>query len=83
MHNGKGSIIVKSLTDPEFNPKHNKVVVYTASGVKLQNKREGGTKYIQSTTSEDYISKMTMLQQGMIISPTLSDKSTYMVLGGF
>ena len=83
MHNGKGSIIVKSLTDPEFNPKHNKVVVYTASGVKLQNKREGGTKYIQSTTSEDYISKMTMLQQGLIISPTLSDKSTYMVLGGF
>lgn len=83
MHNGKGSIIVKSLTDPEFNPKHNKVVVYTASGVKLQNKREGGTKYISSTTSEDYISKMTMLQQGLIISPTLSDKSTYMVLGGF
>ena len=83
IHNGKGSIIVKSLTDPEFNPKHNKVVVYTASGVKLQNKREGGTKYIQSTTSEDYISKMTMLQQGLIISPTLSDKSTYMVLGGF
>lgn len=83
IHNGKGSIIVKSLTDPEFNPKHNKVVVYTASGVKLQNKREGGTKYIESTTSEDYISKMTMLQQGLIISPTLSDKSTYMVLGGF
>ena len=79
----EGSVIAKQLLNPTFNPQHNKIELHTSSGVKISNKREGGTKYIQSNAREDYLSKTQMLQQGDIILPTLSDKSTYISIAGF
>lgn len=79
----RGSVMAKQLLDPNFNPQHNKIEVRTSSGVKISGRREGGTKYIQSNAREDYLSKVEMLAEGDIISPTLSDKSTYMSISGF
>ena len=53
----EGSVIAKQLLNPTFNPQHNKIELHTSSGVKISNKREGGTKYIQSNAREDYLSK--------------------------
>ena len=78
----RGSVIVKSLMDPTFNPKHDKLKLSTSSGIKRVGSRDGGTKYAKMTAREDWINKAEILANGHIIFPTLSDKSTWFYLNG-
>lgn len=81
--NGEGSIIAKNVLDPNFNPTHDRVKLATFEGIKLSSSNTGGTKYAEITSREDWLSKAAILQNGNIIFPTLSDKSTWFYLLGF
>ena len=78
----KGSVIVKQLMDPTFNPKHDRLKLSTSSGIKRVGSRDGGTKYAKMTAREDWLNKAEILANGHIIFPTLSDKSTWFYLNG-
>jgi len=78
----RGSVIVKTLMDPTFNPNHNKLSLANSSGIKRVDSRDGGTKYVKMTAREDYLSKAEILSSGAIIFPTLSGKSTWFYLRG-
>lgn len=73
-----GSIIMKAIQ----NRKALNIKGYTYIGFKTDNKGDQGSEYTEESTAEDYIAKLTMLQQGYLIFPTLSDKSTWMILDG-
>lgn len=77
-----GSIVMKTLLDPNFNPTHDKLVLSTSSGVKLGVSNNLGKKYSEISSRDDVLSKMAILQEGHIIFPTLSDKSTWFFLKG-
>lgn len=77
-----GSLIAKAVLDEKFNPNHNRITLHTSSGLKSQQSRDGGVKYADITEREDYISKATILRDGHIVFPTLSDKSTWFYLSG-
>lgn len=51
-------------------------------GFKTDKRSDDGSDYFQISKREDYVSKATILQQGGIIMPTLSDKKTWMYLYG-
>ena len=55
---------------------------FTYIGFKTDNKGDQGSEYTEESTVEDYIAKMTMLQQGYLIFPTLADKGTWMLING-
>ena len=78
----EGSIIIRNVLDKNFNPRHNRLVLSTSSGVKLNIAGNGGTKYSEITVVEDWLSKAAILQDGHIIFPTLSDKATWFFLRG-
>lgn len=80
---GKGSIIAETLADKDFNPEHNKIQLATFEGVRLNVSKSGGNKYAEISSREDWLSKARILQDGYIIFPTLSDKSTWFYLMGF
>ena len=80
---GKGSIIAETLADKDFNPEHNKIQLATFEGVRLNVSKSGGNKYSEISSREDWLSKARILQDGYIIFPTLSDKSTWFYLMGF
>lgn len=71
-----GSIIMKAIA----NKKPLDMNTYTYIGFKTDNKGDQGSEYTDESTIEDYMAKMTMLQQGYLIFPTLADKGTWMVL---
>ena len=73
-----GSIILKAIQER----KALNIKGYTYIGFKTDNKGDQGSEYTEASTAEDYIAKLTMLQQGYLIFPTLSDKSTWMVMDG-
>jgi len=73
-----GSIILKAIA----NKKKIKINTYTYIGFKTDNKQDQGSEYTDESTVEDYIAKLTMLQQGYLIFPTLADKGTWMLMDG-
>jgi hypothetical protein len=50
---------------------------FTDSGYESDNKSDYGSDFMQMTNSEDVINKMTMLLDGCIVPPTISNKKTY------
>lgn len=78
-----GSIIAKSLLNTDFNKNHNKIIVETEGGSKQQFGSRNSVKFSEMAKREDYLSRMQKLTDGLIIFPTLSDKSTYMSIKGF
>ena len=79
----RSSIIAKQVSSVDFNPKHDRIKLATYEGIKLNTSDNGGTKYSEITAREDWLSKARLLQDGNIIFPTLSDKSTWFYLLGF
>ena len=73
-----GSIILKALANREAI----NINTYTYIGFKTDNKGDQGSEYTDESTVEDYIAKLTMLQQGYLIFPTLADKGTWMLMDG-
>ena len=73
-----GSIILKAIQNRE--PLH--MEGFTYIGFKTDNKGDQGSEYTDESTVEDYMAKLTMLQQGYLIFPTLADKSTWMLMNG-
>lgn len=78
----EGSVIIRAALDKAFNANHDRFLLCTSSGVKLNIAGNGGTKYSEITVVEDWLSKASILQDGHIIFPTLSDKSTWFFLKG-
>ena len=89
---GIGSQIVKhylSQQDPNSDAQtpqstkiKDKIEVCTISGFKTNKHDDEGSDYFEMTKREDYIAKATILQEGYIMFPTLSDKKTWMFLKG-
>ena len=75
--NGKeiGSLVFK-------NRKHNKIHAMTYIGSKGNMRGDKGTEYSKQTFVDDYYTKLEALSEGYFVFPTLSDKSTYLMLSG-
>lgn len=73
-----GSLILKHV----LTPGRSVIKLKTSSGVRVSNDFSGGVAYNEITEREDYLAKMAILQDGGIIFPTLSDKSTWFYLSG-
>lgn len=73
-----GSIILRAIQ--ERKPLH--IEGFTYIGFKTDNKGDQGSEYTDTATIEDYIAKLSMLQQGYLIFPTLADKGTWMLMNG-
>ena len=74
----QGSIILKAIAQR----KDQFIQAHTYIGFKTDNRGDQGSEYTDEATVEDYIAKMTMLQDGYMIFPTLADKGTWMILSG-
>lgn len=74
----QGSIILKAIKQR----KTQYLQAHTYIGFKTDNRGDTGSEYTEEATIEDYIAKMTMLQSGYMIFPTLADKGTWMILSG-
>jgi hypothetical protein len=75
----EGSILLKGIlrNDP------NQVLVgHTYIGFKTDNKGDTGSEYTEEATVDDYMAKLSMLQEGYMVFPTLADKSTWMIISG-
>jgi hypothetical protein len=73
-----GSIIIKHY----LNKKRSNLQLQTFIGAKRDDVHDGGTKYTKIAKREDYLSKATILENGGLLFPTLSDKSTWFYLTG-
>ena len=51
-------------------------------GFKTDKRSDQGSDYFEISKREDYVSKATILENGHIIMPTLSDKKTYFYIDG-
>lgn len=74
----RGSIILKKI----LNQKDLELKLHTYIGFKTDNFNDNGSAYNDQTTVQDYMAKLSMLQQNYFVFPTLSDKSTYVVISG-
>lgn len=74
----QGSIILKAIAQK----KEQFIQAHTYIGFKTDNRGDNGSEYTEEATVEDYIAKMTMLQSGYLIFPTLADKGTWVILSG-
>lgn len=74
-----GSIVLKELMKNNSNLH---LQLHTFIGMKTDNRGDTGTEYTDEATVDDFMSKMAMLQNGMIISPTLADKGTWVAMSG-
>lgn len=74
----KGSIILSQL----LNNKSNALRVFTYLGLKTDHRGDNGTEYKNESEIDDYVTKMAMLQQDILIFPTLADKGTWMCIDG-
>lgn len=70
-----GSLVFK-------NRKHNKIHAMTYIGSKGNMRGDKGTEYSKQTFVDDYYTKLEALSEGYFVFPTLSDKSTYLMLSG-
>lgn len=75
---GIGSIIAKQMVQKE----HPNISVRTLIGFKTNQGQDRGRDYFKITKREDYVAKMTILQKGYIVFPTMSDKKTWVFLDG-
>lgn len=73
-----GSIIIKHY----LNKNRSNLQLQTFIGAKRDDVHDGGTKYTKIAKREDYLSKATILENGGLLFPTLSDKSTWFYLTG-
>lgn len=73
-----GSIILKAIK----NGNASKITAHTYIGLKTDNFGDMGSEYTEEAEIDDYISKLTMLQEGYMLFPTLADKGTWLVLKG-
>lgn len=78
-----GSIMAKQLLDPIFNKNHNQITITTDAGVKNRADTNQSIKFSEQDVRADYLTRIKALSDGYIIMPTLSDKSTYMMIKGF
>ena len=78
-----GSVIAKALLDPEFNIKHDRLQVITEGGSKQRFGSRDSVKFSEMEKRTDYLSRIQKITDGLIVLPTLSDKSTYMTISGF
>lgn len=75
---GIGSIIAKQMIQKN----HPNISVRTLIGFKTNQGQDKGRDYFKITKREDYVAKMTILQKGYIVFPTMSDKKTWVFLDG-
>ena len=73
----RGSVIAKQLLNKEVK---DEISIDTDAGSKYSS---DSVKFSEMGKREDQISRMQKLSDGLIIMPTLSDKSTYMSVRGF
>jgi hypothetical protein len=73
-----GSLILKEITD---NPDAF-ITLRNFVGFKTDKRGDYGSDYFEISKQEDYVSKATILEQGGIIMPTLSDKKTWVYVDG-
>jgi len=73
-----GSVIIKHL----LKPNRMALELGTFIGVRRDDIHDGGTKYTKISKRDDYLAKCTILENGGITFPTLSDKSTWFYLTG-
>jgi len=73
-----GSAILKEITRNEdaF------ITLRNFVGFKTDKRGDYGSDYFEISKREDYVSKATILEQGGIIMPTLSDKKTWLYIDG-
>ena len=72
------SLILKEITD---NPDAF-ITLRNFVGFKTDKRGDYGSDYFEISKQEDYVSKATILEQGGIIMPTLSDKKTWVYVDG-
>lgn len=75
---GIGSVIAKQMVQKD----HPNISVRTLIGFKTNQGQDRGRDYFKITKREDYVAKMTILQKGYIVFPTMSDKKTWVFLDG-
>ena len=73
-----GSIILKAIKNRDAS----KITAHTYIGLKTDNFGDMGSEYTDEAEIDDYISKLTMLQEGYMLFPTLADKGTWLILNG-
>lgn len=74
----KGSVISEMVERGETPG----IRVSTFVGMKTRNPGDAGRDYFEIELTEDFISKLELLHEGYMISPTTSDKKSYHVLEG-
>lgn len=72
----QGSVIAEMLANGELPG----IKVSTFVGMKTRNPGDTGRDYFDIELTEDFISKLELLHEGYMISPTTSDKKSYHVL---
>ena len=75
-----GSIIAKAILSSRSSGNPFAMKAHTYIGFKTDNRGDTGTEYLDEATVDDYMAKLTMLQKGYLIFPTLSDKGTYVII---
>lgn len=75
----KHSIVLRRIAQNEGN-KMAKILMNNYAGFKTDQNDDYGSDYNQVSNIEDYMSKVTMIINGGMIFPTMSDKKTYMYL---
>ena len=75
----EGSIILKGIVN--HNPNQH-ITAHTYIGFKTDNKGDSGSEYTEEATVDDYMAKLSMLQEGYMLFPTLADKGTWVILSG-
>lgn len=73
-----GSIVLKTLKNKQLG----KLKMHTYIGFKTDNLGDEGAKYQEEPEVEDYLAKLTIVQDGYLILPTMSDKSTWGYIEG-
>lgn len=73
-----GSIILKAIKTKLGQ----KITAHTYIGLKTDNFGDNGSEYTDAAEIDDYIAKLSMLQDGYALFPTLADKGTWIVLKG-
>ena len=77
-HPTYGSLIIEEIVN---NPDA-QITLRNFIGFKTDKRSDQGSDYFEISKREDYVSKATILENGHIIMPTLSDKKTYFYIDG-
>lgn len=73
-----GSLILEEITNnPDLY-----ITLRNFIGFKTDKRNDQGSDYFEISKREDYVSKATLLENGNIIFPTLSDKKTWLYIDG-